>query len=556
MPDSETTKERTMGLFEATSLGVGAIVGGGILALAGVAFATSGPSAILAFAINGLLAFLTALSFAQLATMFPQSGGTYTYAKRILSVETAFYIGWIVWFASIAAGVLYSVGFGYFTAISVSECWRMAFGQTPAWLTSRPFVVALGVGAIGFYAFHLIRKSGGGGAHWENIGKLTLFVVLIVAGAYALMGRSTGTLSAGMTPFFSGGALGLFQAMGFTFIALQGFDLIAAAGGEIRNPTRTIPRAMYLSLGIALAIYLPLLFTIAAAGLEPGQSITSVSRDNPEEIVAIAAKQFLGVPGFWLVLVAAVLSMLSALRANMFAASRVALAMARDRTMPYQLTSIHRVRGTPVAAILATAIIIATVVVVLPDVSTAGAVSSLIFLITFAAAHWIAILARRRRYAGLGPSHATWFPSLPTAGMICCVLLAVYQGIMVPSAGIVTAIWLGAGGLLFVWLFAHHARIVDASAEAQDPELLRLRGRTPLVLVPIANPSNAEAMMAVANALTPPRVGRVLLLSVAVSPKDVEAGDDVSAVRHAQTVLGDSLIASLKIGIVPEALAT
>ncbi len=555
MPENETT-ERSMGLVEATSVGVGAIVGGGILALAGAAFATTGPSAILAFALNGLLAFLTASSFAELSAMFPQSGGTYTYAKKVLSVEAAFAIGWVAWFASIAAGVLYSVGFGYFLAAALAECWRIVFGQSPAWLMARPVVVALGVGGIGVYTTRLMRASAGGGSHWENCGKLVVFAVLIAGGAFALAGCSMETVSAHMSPFFSGGALGLCQAMGFTFIALQGFDLIAAAGGEIRDPARTIPRAMFLSLGIAMTIYLPLLFTIAVAGVEPGQSVAAASRDKPEQLVAMAARRFLGTPGYWLVLVAAVLSMLSALRANLFAASRIALAMARDRTMPYLLTKSDRVRDTPVAAILATALIIAVLVVVLPDVGTAGAASSLIFLITFAATHGITILARRRRRDRPSPFRVPWFPLIPTTGIASCLTLAVYQGTTVPSAGLVAGVWLCMGGILFVGLLARRARVVDASTEAQDPELSRLRGRTPLVLVPITNPTNAEAMIAVANALTPPDVGRVLLLSVAVPSPDGKAGDKMFHVRHALAVLGDTLTASARADLFPEALVT
>ncbi len=554
MSDGET-RVSGMGLLEATSVGVGAIVGGGILALTGLAFATSGPSAILAFALNGILAFLTAASFAELSAMFPQSGGTYTYAKKVLSVEAAFAIGWVVWFASITAGVLYSVGFGYFMAAATAEFWRTVSGEPPAWLTARPAVVVLAVLAIAFYTSRLARKSGGGAAHWENFGKLVVFAVLIVGGVFALRSHSMESVGTSLTPFFYGGALGLFQAMGFTFIAMQGFDLIAAAGGEIRDPTRTIPRAMFLSLGIALATYLPLLFTIAVAGIEPGQSIASASRSNPEEIVAIAAKRFLGPLGYWLVLVAAVLSMLSALRANLFAASRIALAMARDRTMPYLLAKTDRARDTPVAAILATASIIAVVVVVLADVGAAGAASSLIFLVTFAAAHWIAILARRRR-GGPGPFRMPWFPLVPTLGIATCLMLAAYQGVMVPSAGLVAGIWLCVGGILFVGLLGRPARVVDASTEAQDPEVSRLRGHSPLILVPVINPTNAEPMIAVANALSPPEVGRVLLLSVAVLPNDWKAGDDILAVRHAQAVLGETLIASARVGLFPEALAT
>ena len=99
--DSGTETGRNIGLLEATGVGVGAIVGGGILALAGVAFATTGPAAMVAFGLNGVIALLTALSFAEMASKFPESGGTYTFSKKVLSVEAAFVVGWVVWFASI-----------------------------------------------------------------------------------------------------------------------------------------------------------------------------------------------------------------------------------------------------------------------------------------------------------------------------------------------------------------------------------------------------------------------------------------------------------------------
>ena len=86
-----------MGLAAATGIGIGAIVGGGILALAGVAFATTGPATLLAFALNGCIAVLTALSFAEMSTAFPESGGTYTFAKKVLSVRSAFAFGWVGW---------------------------------------------------------------------------------------------------------------------------------------------------------------------------------------------------------------------------------------------------------------------------------------------------------------------------------------------------------------------------------------------------------------------------------------------------------------------------
>ena len=133
-PRVDTPGSRHIGLFGATAIGVGAIVGGGILALAGVAFRTAGPAALLAFVLNGGIAFLTAASFAELAVRFPQSGGTYNYAKHVLSIEVAFVVGWVVWFASIVAGVLYALGFAVFAAEGATRL-LTGLGWDVAWLS-------------------------------------------------------------------------------------------------------------------------------------------------------------------------------------------------------------------------------------------------------------------------------------------------------------------------------------------------------------------------------------------------------------------------------------
>ena len=127
-----------MGLWGATGVGVGAIVGGGILALAGSALASTGPSAIVAFALNGVIAILTALSLAEMSSKFPESGGVYTFAKKVLSIEAAFSIGWVVWFASIVAACLYAVGFAYFLLIMVRDLWSIYDAQIPGWLSWSP----------------------------------------------------------------------------------------------------------------------------------------------------------------------------------------------------------------------------------------------------------------------------------------------------------------------------------------------------------------------------------------------------------------------------------
>ncbi len=154
------------------------------------------------------------------------------------------------------------------------------------------------------------------------------------------------------------------------------------------------------------------------------------------------------------------------------------------------------------------------------------------------------------------PFRTPFFPLVPVCGGIACLALALFQGIAVPMAGLLASIWLGAGGLLYSALFGRRSGVVDAVAEATDPNLLQLRGRSPLVLVPIANPANATAMVGVAHALTPPGVGRVLLLTVVTPPASWHPGADPPQLLDAQYVLRESLSASFSAGLTPEVLTT
>lgn len=202
--------ERHIGLPGAIGAGVGAIVGGGILALAGAACSVTGPSTIVSFMLNGVIATLTALSFAEMSSKFPESGGTYVFAKKVLSVEAAFTVGWVVWFASIVAAVLYALGFDKFACVAIADIWIASGSTAPAWIEQRPMVSALAIGAVLFYSANLLWKAAGGG-QWANIGKVVVFAVLIVCGLWAARERTMADLQVSLSPFFAEGAGGFFK---------------------------------------------------------------------------------------------------------------------------------------------------------------------------------------------------------------------------------------------------------------------------------------------------------------------------------------------------------
>lgn len=544
-----------MGLWGAVGLGVAAIVGGGILILGGVAFEATGPSAVLAFGLNGFLAILTVFSFAEMSAAFPESGGTYVFSKKVLSIRAAFGVGWIIWFASIVAAVLYALGAGFFIAIAVNKIWESYTGTPLEWVNTGFTSTVIAVIATLIYTKMLLNKQTGGG-NLINIGKLAVFLILIIGGGWYISTQSVLDIVDDYTPFFTEGGFGLLQAMGYTFIAYHGFDLIAAVGGEVKDPERNIPRAMFISLIVAIVIYVLFMLVITVAAVGPGESIAQASSADPEAIVMFAAEAYMGQFGLWLVIIAGILSMLSALYANLLGASHIAFSMAKDRTLPRALGKVDKDWGTPVKAILATAGVLVITIIIIPDVAIAGAASSLIFLVSFAIAHWISILSRLRSDPKDLPFKSPFFPLIPVVGILSCVGLAVFQGIKVPLAGVIMLVWLGLGGGLYYILFRRRARVVDASAEGYDPRLVSLRGRSPVVLVPIVNPSHAVPMVAVASALAPPITGRVLLLSVVRTPEDWNPETHPEKLNNTQRVLKESLSASFGLGLKPEVLTT
>jgi basic amino acid/polyamine antiporter, APA family len=549
---AEPQNSRTIGLVGATGVGVGAIVGGGLFVLAGIAYAEAGPAATLAFALNAVLAFAAAFSFAELATRFPENGGTYAFAKRVLSVRSAFAAGWVLWFAHIVTAVLYALGFATFTVIGLVELLLVFDRPAPSWLVGRNFHILLGAGATTGYALAMVRRIGGGG-QWANAGKVLVFVVIIVAGLVALVQQPAEQTVAALTPFLPGGASGLLAAMGFTFISLQGVGLIAAVGGEVREPTRNLPRAMFTSLAIAVALYVPLVLLVSVVGVAPDQSIVELAEQDRDGAFATGVRAFMGDAGYWFVIIAAFLSTLSALDANLLAGSRVALSMANDRLLPSAFASVHAARRTPVISIAATGLAIVSVLFMVSDLAAAGAAAGLIFLITYLVTHYMAYLLRRRERDTPGTFRAPLFPLIPFAGMASAAAIAVFQAVNVPDAGGLMVLWLGLGVLLYVVLFRSGAETADEYAEALDPTLGRLRGKSPLVLVPVANPAHARAMVEIANALAPSEYARVLLLTIVPPPRSTSEGP-LARLEDAQLVVREALEESYAAGHAPVAM--
>jgi basic amino acid/polyamine antiporter, APA family len=545
--------ERSIGYAGATGIGVGAIIGGGIFVLGGVAVAEAGPAAVLAFALNGVIALLTALAFAELATAFPENGGTYVFARRAFSVRAAFATGWVLTFAHVVAAVLYALGFAAYTVAALDALLPGALGVAGGW--GRTLGLVLALGATAAYGGRLAQGAASGG-QLENVGKLAVFAILIAGGLAALVERGPAEALAPLSPFFERGFTGVVAAMGFTFITLQGFGIIAGVAGEVKEPRRTIPRSMFTSLGIALLVYLPLLVVVTSVGVPAGAaSPAAIARENPETFFATAASAYLGSFGFWLVTIAAILSTLTALRTNLLAAAWVALAMARHRTLPRGLERRHARTGAPVPAIAFVCVSVGVLVLAVPDLASAGAAASLVFLLTYALTHVSAWQVRRRAGGRIeGAFAAPLFPLVPLLGIAACGGVVAFQLVLVPSAALLLLVWVGFGGFVYAGFLSSRAEALDAAVAGGDPLFSRLRGKRTSVLVPLANPARAGGLASVASALSPPQVGRVLLHQVVVAGAGTDEAGLRKAMEEGNAALSNALVRTRRDGVETELL--
>ncbi len=511
---------RRLGLFEATMIGVGAMIGAGIFVLTGIAVGNSGPAAVIAFALNGVVTLFTALSYAELASAIPEAGGGYSYIKKVMPNSIAFMSGWMLWFAYIVACSLYAKGFGsYFLEFferyipSVTHHVIEFLGRNPsvAFLTILIGILFLTVNIIGT---HATGKT-------ENVitmAKIVILSVFIFFGVKQVLSAPEVTAE-NFSPLFPLGFSGVLAAMGLTFIAFEGYDLIATVSEEVKEPRRTIPKAIILSLSITVVIYLLVVFScIGAVPSAEGLPTWQLLGKYKEIGIIRAAQGFMPKFGVILILGGGLFATLSALNATIMASSRVAFSMGRDWMLPNMLSRVHSIRRTPVLAISLSGFLFLLVAVALP-LEIIGISSSLLFLMTFALVNVALIMYRRRSTSPRTPFRVPFFPLTPILGTLTSAGLAVYQLVNNPLALVLAAAWVLVGLALFTILFSKRVSIADVPKTIVTPELLNLKkAKRYKMLVPLANPERVRPLVELAGKIACTCRGEVLALSVVDLP--------------------------------------
>jgi len=532
----EVTFARSLGLFDATMIGIGAMIGAGIFVLTGIAAGEAGPGALLAFALNGAVTLLTALSYAELASAYPKSGGGYSFILKAFPGPAGFASGWMLWFCYIIACALYALGFG-------SYFWEFFHAYFPAmaeliFRISGPKAPVLMMTTLAGVVFILINMRGTGvTGSVENIITMAKIIILGIFIAFGVkqIFQIPGQAVANFTPFLPNGAGGVIIAMGLTFIAFEGYDLIATVAEEIKAPEKTIPRATLISLGVTVLIYLLILAVcIGAIQPESGKSWQFLGQ-HQETAIARAAQAFMPAFGVALIIFGGLLSTISALNATILASSRVAFSMSRDKMLPLALSRIHKSRRTPHMAIGVTGVIVLIMALLFP-IQVIGSAASVMFLLTFSLVN-LSLIALRRKFPELkGGFRVPLYPVPPIVAIVLNMFLAVYQFQFDPRAWYIAIAWVIAGLFIYYFYF-EKAAAIDMPQVLEVQQSKNATAQSSRILVPLHNPDHVIPLINLAMSIAKANQSDIVVLGVIDVPGNLPPHEGMRFVHHKTPLL-------------------
>jgi len=378
--------DRQLGYLDAVGIGFGAIVGAGIFVVTGVAAELAGASLLVALVIAGFAAAFNALSSAELAARYPQSGGTYEYGYQLLGPWPGFIAGWVFLGSKIAAAGVVALGLGAYASILIP-------GLDPRMLAIGAVVVFTVLNYVG------VRRTS----------RVNLAIVAVSLGSlivFAAAGASSFRM-ANLQPFMPAGWSGVFEASAILFFAYTGYARIATLGEEVRDPKRTIPRAIITTIVSASLLY------VAVAAVAVGAVGADALAGNPAPLAEASRTR-----GTWLTTVVAagaVTAMLGVILSQILGLSRMVFAMARRADLPPALAAVHPRFGTPHRAVLAVGAA-AAIVAAFGTLQAVAAAASFAILVYYGIANLSALRL---------PPEDRLYPSLvPMAGAIVCAVLA------------------------------------------------------------------------------------------------------------------------------------
>jgi amino acid transporter/nucleotide-binding universal stress UspA family protein len=513
------TLSRDLTLFTITMIGVGGMIGAGIFVLTGIAAGVAGPALVLAFALNGIVTTFTALAYAELGSAFPEAGGGYLWVKEGLGGANGFLAGWMSWFAHAAAGSLYALGFGRFA----SEIWHVAnlptFGLSVEHLTL--VFMTLIIILFTYINYRGASETGTVG----NIVTMTKIVILaffVFFGILAML-RTDAWHTRFTTGFMPNGFFSIIVAMGLTFIAFEGYEIIAQSGEEAINPKRNIPRAIFLAIVIAVIIYILVSVTAIGATTAPaGMKVYEYLGQQKEvAIVDVAQQTFPWGIGGIILLISGLVSTMSALNATTYSSSRVSFAMGRDHNLPPIFSQIHPERLTPHWAVLISGGLMLLMAWLLP-IEDVAAAADIMFLMLFLQVN-VTVMALRKKMPDLERGFRIPFmPAIP-------IIAIVFNGLLALNLFTFSQVaWYFAIGWVIIGLLAYYAYFSKVEEVEKPKEILQeevLVSRDFSVVVPVSDLEQARILGRIGAYIARDHNGEVLALHTIKVPIQLSIGE-------------------------------
>ena len=412
MPDTGVKPpvlRREIGLFGATALGIGAIIGSGIFIVTGIVAGIAGPAMVLSVLIAGVIAVFSAMSVAELGACLPEEGGTYAYAQKLISPFAGFIAGWIWIFSNIFVGAAVSLGFAHY------------------FVTIFPAVPVKIIALVICFFFILINYVGLRESVLFNNVLVTLKVlILLFFVAFGLGFFRPGNF----TPLAPEGSMGVLGGAALIFFAYTGFARVTIMAEEVQDPEKTIPRSIYLALGISTVIYL--LVSMVAVGLAGAPALAHSGSPLADAIAVTGSSG-----AVLLISAGAMIATASVLLTTIMGISRIVFSMARSQDLPLLFGRIHPRFSTPHYAIAITgACMIAALL--LADLALVVAVGTFAMLLYYL----IANLAALR----LPQEHQRYPSWVPAMGAVSCIGLIAFLS---PDSWVIGCIGLLIGGTWF-----------------------------------------------------------------------------------------------------------
>jgi APA family basic amino acid/polyamine antiporter len=486
---------RTINLFGATTIGIGALLGAGIYVLIGTAANVAGPSMVISYLLTGTLAFVTTIMYADLSKIITRSGGGYTYVYSVLGSLGGFTTGWFLALGSLLASSLYAIGFAEYS-LSLA-------GKEPH--EDMIKLVAIGITLL-ITVFNLLPKKENRKFNFQNWivwGNVAILAFLIIIAFFHIDINNA-------KPVFPNGFHGTIGAVSLIYISFFGYQLVANNADEIIEPEKTIPKAMKLSMIISTTIYVlvALISVLTVSWKELGES---------KAPLVLVANAIFGGKGWLIISFGGILASLGALSSTLISQSRQTYTMGKDRFFPDVIGKINEKTKQPQWAVI-TGGILTSIILLSADLNTIAKVTN--FSLIFSMLPVSFTLRRLYRENPSVKPKSLFKRFLPEISLVInlgflftldLVSLALGQQLIIIGA-------------LVYFLYSRNREL--KGREGRDIVLEEKKQfsffKKNRILVPTSSPATQKALLMLSNILMQKKGGEIVVLAV----KDVPPGTD------------------------------